>query len=207
MFNLFRKKPIPINFNISLLIITDTHNCLTYEELEEKTKGKKFDACLLLGDLSDEDLYIIKNEIKNIPIYGVLGNHYGWDLYDKYNIENIHGKVIEINGIRIAGIQGGLKYKNANTALYTDQESVEIAKKIEPADILISHDSPKHFHGKDDFAHSGLKGITYYCKKNKVPLNIHGHHHRHRIGVLKNGTRVMCCYGIEVVNIIADEKW
>lgn len=187
---------LPINFSLKMLIITDTHGCLNPSEIPQD----KFDVCLLLGDLFKDDIMIIKEKIINIPIYGVLGNHDGFELYDKYGIENIHGKVVEVNGVRIVGIQGSLRYKYSDMPLYTDEESVEIAEKMEEADILISHDSPKYLHGDNDFAHSGLQGITRYCEKWNVPLNIHGHHHDNMRSVLENGTTSICCYGVRLID-------
>ncbi|MEE0929913.1 MAG: metallophosphoesterase family protein [Acutalibacteraceae bacterium] len=195
MFEFLKPKAKPIDFNVKLLIITDTHNCLEEEELNNINA----DVCLLLGDITDRDLSIIKQKV-DIPIYGILGNHDSWTLYDKYNIENIHGKVIDIYGIKIAGLQGSIRYKLSDAPLYTDDESVEISKTIPYTDILISHDCPKYLYGKNNFAHSGLKGITEYCNKNRTPLNIHGHHHKRTLSKLKNGTVCIGCYGVQIID-------
>lgn len=188
---------LPINFNLRMLIITDTHGCLREDEIPLDHSA---DVCFLLGDMSLHDIAIVQEHIDTIPIYGVLGNHDGFDLYDRCGIENIHGKVIEINGVRIAGMQGSLRYKDTNFPFYTDEESIEIANSIEPADILISHDYPKYLYGSDDWAHSGLQGITHYCEKHSVPLNIHGHFHDNRMSVLTNGTTSMCRYGVHIID-------
>ena len=37
--------------------------------------------------------------------------------------------------------------------------------------------------------------------KNKIPINIHGHIHKNRLKMLKNGTKVQCVYGIELLEI------
>ena len=189
--------PLPINFNLRMLVITDTHGCLEKNDIPYNHRA---DVCLLLGDLSMQDIAIIKEQVIGIPIYGVLGNHDGFELYDRCGIENIHGKVIEVNGVRIAGMGGSLRYKDSPMPLYTDEESVEIAEGMEAADILISHDSPKYLHSDQDFAHSGLQGITRYCEKYNVPLNIHGHHHDPKKCVLANGTRSICCYKVQIID-------
>ena len=190
-------KPFPINFYFKALVIADGHGCLDSNDIPDCS----VDACLLLGDLSPREIEIIKKRMKGTPIYGVLGNHDVFDLYDRCGVENIHGKVVEVNGIRLAGIQGSLRYKDSDMPLYTDKESVEIAEKMNAANILISHDSPKHFHCNESLAHSGLQGITRYCEKHSVPLNIHGHFHENAIGALGNGTNVICCYGAQIVEI------
>ena len=197
------KKPAPVNkqisidFNLRMLIIADTHGCLYEDEIPFDHTA---DVCLLLGDLSLQDIAIIQEHIDDIPIYGVLGNHDDFDLYDMCGIENIHGKVVEVKGVRVAGIQGSLRYKYSDMPLYTDEESVEIAEAMGAADILISHDSPKYLHGTNDFAHSGLQGITRYCEKYSVPLNIHGHHHENMKSVLPNGTTSICCHKVQIMD-------
>lgn len=188
---------------LKLLFIADTHDCLYYEEetLEYIKSIKNYDYCVLLGDHSVNDLQEILKIIPSNKIFGVLGNHDSWEKYSEYGINNIDGKVINVNGIRIAGISGSFKYKNSeNYALYTHEESIEIANKMGYADILISHD--KQF-TKDNHspAHDGLKGITEYLYKNRVPLNIHGHLHEDSEQLLKNGTKSICLYKVRYMEL------
>lgn len=192
---------LPVNFYIKALVIADGHGCLEDEEIPDEN----VDVCLLLGDLSLDDIAIVKNRVRNIPTYGILGNHDGFDLYEKAGIENIHGRVVEVNKIKIAGFQGSFRYKNSNFPFFDDNESVEIADQMPAADILISHDSPKYFHGVQDYAHNGLQGITHYCEKHSVPINIHGHFHENGSGYLGNGTFSICCYKVGVVTITPNE--
>lgn len=121
-------------------------------------------------------------------------------MYEKYDIANIHGKVININGVTIAGIGGIFKHKNSSVyALYTHEENLDIAKHMKEADILISHDRPylKTF----DYAHDGLKEITTYLYKNHVSLSIHVHLHEESEEVLKNGTKVICLYNCKLLEL------
>ncbi len=190
-------------YNLKILFITDTHNCLTYDKecIEYIKNAKDYDYCILLGDHSAEDLYEITQIIPKDKICGVLGNHDSWDKYKENGINNIDGKTIEIKGTKIAGISGSFKYKNTDQyALYTHEESIEIADKMEKADILVSHDKPftKDLH---DNAHDGLKGITKYLYKNQVPLHIHGHLHEESEEYLKNGTKTICLFKAKIVEI------
>ncbi len=191
------------NYNLRILFITDTHNCLTYdkESLDYIKRIKEYDCCILLGDHSANDLYEITKIIPKEKLYGVLGNHDSWEKYQEYSITDINGKVINIKGIRIAGISGSFKYKNSdNYALYTHEESIEIANNLEEADILISHDKP-FTEDHQDMAHDGLKGITEYLYKNHIPLHIHGHLHEEYEEVLKNGTKSLCLYKTKLLQI------
>jgi len=189
--------------NIKILFITDTHNCLTYEKeiLDQIKNITEYDYCILLGDHSADDLYEITKIIPKEKICGVLGNHDSWEKYKEYDIKNIDGKVIDIKGIRIAGISGSFKYKNSDQyALYTHEESIEIANNMEAADILVSHDKPFTEKQYGD-AHDGLKGITQYIYKNHIPLHIHGHLHEESEEILKNGTKSIGLYKIKLIEL------
>lgn len=183
-------------YNLKLLFIADTHNCLKdgNEILKYIQEQKDYDYCILLGDHSASDIEEILKVIPLNKICGILGNHDSWNKYDIYGITNISGKVIDIKGIRIAGISGGHKYKNSNEyVLYTHEESIQIANNIEKADILITHDKP-FIQDNHNSAHDGLKGITEYIYKNYIALHIHGHLHEESEQILKNGTKSICLY-------------
>lgn len=190
-------------YNINILFITDTHNCLTYdkETLEYIQNVKDYDYCILLGDHSADDLYEITKIIPKDKLCGVLGNHDSWDKYKEYGINNIDGTVLNIKGVRIAGISGSYKYKNSDQyALYTHEESIDIANRMDNADILISHDKPYTEKQFGD-AHDGLKGITEYIYKNRIPLHIHGHLHEESEDILKNGTKTICLYKVKLMEL------
>lgn len=189
--------------NLKVLFITDTHNCLSYEKetLEYIKNIKDYDYCILLGDHSAEDLYEITKIIPKDKLCGVLGNHDSWDKYKEYGINNIDGNVIDINGVKIAGMSGSYKYKNSDQyALYTHEESIDIANRMDEADILVSHDKPYTEKQFGD-AHDGLKGITEYIYKNKIPLHIHGHLHEESEDILKNGTKTICIYKVKLMEL------
>lgn len=189
--------------NLKLLIIADTHDCLTNDEEMIQTISidpNSYDACLLLGDISGKDMETILKYISKDKTYGILGNHDSLDKLSYYNIENINGKVIEINGLKIAGLQGSYKYKESEYAMYTHEESIELVEKMEQADILISHDRP-FIQNNNDKAHDGLIGITNYIYKNHIAINIHGHLHQNDLEYLKNGTKVIGVYGCKIIEI------
>lgn len=187
--------------HINILIITDTHNCLSYdEESIEKIKSAKYDICIILGDISNNDICEILKIIPYEKIYGLLGNHDSSDRFDESKIRNLNGKVVTINNVRIAGIQGSYRYKDGDYGMYTHEESIQIADQMPEADILVSHDRP-YITDNNDIVHDGLKGITYYCYKNHIKLEIHGHLHEESEEFLKNGTRVLGKYKVNVISI------
>ena len=187
--------------HINILIITDTHNCLYYDkESIEKIKNAKYDICLLLGDITNSDIYEILKIVPYDKIYGLLGNHDGLDRFEESKIRNLNGQVIIVNNVKIAGLQGSHRYKMGDYGMYSHEESIEIADKIPKAEILVSHDRPFLIDNNDN-VHDGLKGVTYYCYKNHIKLEIHGHLHEESEEVLKNGTKVIGTYKVQLLNI------
>ena len=190
-------------YNLKLLFIADTHNCLKEgnETLKFIQEQKGYDYCILLGDHSASDIEEILKVIPLNKICGILGNHDSWNKYENYGITNINGKFIDIKGIKIAGLGGGFKYKNSNEyVLYTHEESIQIANTIEKTDILITHDKA-FIEDNNNPAHDGLKGITEYIYKNHIALHIHGHLHEEKEEILKNGTKSICLYMAKLLEL------
>ena len=186
---------------IKLLIITDTHNSLDENELNSViNEHPDFNACLLLGDHSDNDIKKVLNYISKDKIYALLGNH-DTNYIDNYNLNNFNGQIIDINGVKLLGIQGSFKYKPVDFPSFTQEDSVRFLKDKEPVDILISHDGPFDDNMINNPAHQGLFGITYYLFKNKVKYNIHGHLHNEFEKRLANGTIEKSLYGITYIEL------
>lgn len=142
-------------------MIADTHGCYEYpdEKLLELWKmSPSYDGMFLLGDISIRELQTIRKYFK-CPLYGL--DFVGWS--------------------------GSIKYKNSDRSMMTDEESIDFAKTLPHADILISHDIPKR--DTKDFSHSGLKGISMYLEEHKIALHIHGHIHVQEDVMRENGTR------------------
>ncbi len=192
------------SYGINILFITDTHNCLAYSDKYlnyiKSLKATDYDICLILGDVSSLDIDAIKSIIPKEKLFGIAGNHDSINIMDANNITNIHGKVIECKGIKIAAMMGSNRYKQGDYGMITQDESIQIAKSMETADILVTHDKA-YIWDKNDDVHDGLKGITYYLYKNHIPIHIHGHLHEEFEEVLKNGTKSICLFQIKLLQL------
>lgn len=187
--------------NIKLLIITDTHNTLDENNLINTiNEHPDYDVCLLLGDHSDNDIKKVLNHISKDKIYALLGNH-DVNYIDNYGLNNLNGNIIDVNGVRLLGIQGSFKYKPVNFPSFSQEGSVSFLKDMQESDILISHDGPFDDEKKNDPAHQGLFGITYYLYKNRVKYNIHGHLHEEFDKVLDNGTIEKSLFGVKYIEL------
>ncbi len=191
-------------FNLKILFITDTHNCLAYTDKYlnylESINSSDYDLCLLLGDLSGLDIDEIKRIVPKEKMYGIVGNHDSIDILEKNDIENINGKVIYCKNVKIAAIMGSNRYKEGNYGMQTQEESLRLAEIMESSDILISHDRA-YIYDNNDNVHDGLKGITYYIYKNHIPIHIHGHLHEEFEETLKNGSKSIGLFQIKLLEL------
>lgn len=189
------------NKHIKMIVISDTHGCLKEDDFSKFiAEHVEFDICLLLGDHSVGDIGIILKYIAEEKIYALLGNHDN-NYIGKFNLKNLNGKIININGVKLLGIQGSYKYKPDDFPSFTQKDSIEFLNNKEKVDILVSHDAPYGFCGRNDVAHQGLFGILYYLFKNKVPYCIHGHLHTPYTKQMVNGTKVKCYYMYNFVEL------
>lgn len=163
-----------------------------------------YSCCLLLGDIPLETLFRIK-ELVAKPIYAVGGNHDTREMYINANIPYIHGGLVEVNGLSIVGLEGSHRYKKSEELLMlTQEESINTANELPPADILISHDSSFGRYGEEPNK-CGLKGIRNYIKKHKPKLHLHGHYHiydKYAVGK----TRCIACYRCMIVDTNGDTE-
>lgn len=198
-----------------ILAIADLHWDLSPNELQIlQSANQTCDLCICLGDISLDQLRIIKRNI-NIPIIGVLGNHDTQDLLNDADIENAHGKVVEIQGLKIAGLSGAPKYtERLHRILYTREEAENIIESMSanPADILISHSGS--YNKNADKSHIGFRAIDNYMKKVRPAYVIHGHDHVPSKKIKKyfwkkNGRRSVtqiCVFRVEVIEIVVNKK-
>lgn len=119
----------------------------------------------------------------------------------EFNINNLNGKIININGTTILGTQGSFRYKPSDFPSFTQRESMLFLNDKPNADILVSHDNSFDNNMIGNPAHQGLFGITYYLLKNKVPYHIHGHIHNPYRKELLNGTKEISVYMYEYIEL------
>lgn len=193
---------------MKLLCCADLHNSFDLTHFETQTYDKEPDIIVTLGDISVQDLRIIKRTADNlgIPAIGICGNHDEPFALQSVGIDDLHDKVKTIDGVTFAGIGGSLRYKRSNYMFLTQQQSIDIAKQLPEADVLITHDKAyigwfvdsKSQYAKDP--HAGLVGISKYIRKNRPRYHLYGHLHQ-RMTEEKHGMTSMCVYGIQLIDI------
>ena len=186
--------------------LTDLHNC-TYPGLIRRLEKESPDIVLCTGDIIncpsfprvpsyDIALSFYAELAQRFPVYAVPGNHEDISEIEEAGITNIHGKRYRIGDFVIAGFGGCYRYKDHKKTdgicLMTDEESLEFAKNLPKADILVSH-APCKTKSFDD-AHSGLDGISWYISTHKPKYHFYGHIHEPQTHFYPDGTRAECVY-------------
>ncbi len=154
----------------------------------------------MLGDHYNRDIEIIVRNIDKSKLYGIKGNH-DYDYLQDYDIPNINGQIININGIKILGMEGSFKYKPVDFPSFIHDESIAFLENKAKVDILVTHDKKFDPEKLRDPAHQGLIGITNYIYKNRVPIHIHGHIHEPYKKQWINGTTEYSVFGYETIKI------
>ena len=142
-----------------------------------------YDLILSCGDLKQEYLEFLVT-MSNRPLLYVPGNHdKGYINYPPEGCECVDDKVIEVCGLRIAGLGGCIRY-NLGVYQYTDEEMARRVRRLEPkihalggVDIIISHSPPRGYGDADDNAHHGFKAFVRLMDKYHPKYFIHGHVH------------------------------
>lgn len=183
-----------------ILLCADMHGMTNIVSNYASAFADHYDATFILGDTEWFALREILAAAKTDRVYGILGNHDKWTLYDNYPVENIHGKCVSVNGVNFAGFQGSERYSGADRPMYTQEESRAVAKTIPAADVLLAHTSP--YTGSHDPAHTGLIGIDDYIKAHHPKYVFHGHHHDDTESVSADGrTKIVGLYRVRPVII------
>ena len=138
--------------------------------------GGRADLLLACGDLSDQLILEAAQAYGNPRILAVKGNH---DLPAPFPcpIEDLHLKVVEVGGLRIGGFNGCWKYKSRGAFLYDQAEAHQLLADFPPVDILLTHNSPRGIHDREDGIHQGFDALTDYIHLHEPRMVIHGHQH------------------------------
>lgn len=214
-----------------IIFCGDPHGC--FANVVSAVHKYRPEAVILLGDYNLE--MPLENYLQAIigmtKIFWIPGNHdfdstaeYENLFYSALSYNNLHLKVVEIGGLRIAGLGGifkeniwmsgclpkwidkrhWLQCKPTNVKkipLHLDNaiwhHEFEKMKKTVRADILVTHEAPScHRHGK--------KAIEELAKAIGATKIFHGHHHYYYQDTI-NGIAVTCAPIGGVVNLDGEQ--
>jgi len=125
-------------------VISDTHGNLRQMKMREVIQSKP-DVIFLLGDVAPDDFSTIRSYsfFKDVPMFGVVGNHDDPPVLERHGITDLHLNVVNFNGFNLGGYGGAIKYKNDDYfLLHTNAESERELEELPKCDILLCHDKP-----------------------------------------------------------------
>lgn len=194
-------------FKLKTLFVSDLHGGFIKKP---KELPKKTDMIFFLGDNGETMVRTILDLYPGVPAYGVAGNHDGPTLYSNTRVIELHGQTVDVNGLKVAGLGGCIRYKGAKMKwLFTEAEAREVLITIGKADFIISHSPPARKMDKEYVvghkdgrsypeAHRGFIELGKYIDRYHPLAIFHGHLHSCQ-DYFHNSTLVKGIYGIEEV--------
>jgi Icc-related predicted phosphoesterase len=170
------------------------------------------DLIVSCGDLPPEYLTVITTRLQ-APLFFVKGNHdIRYDLKPPDGCVDIHGKLVQFQGLKILGLEGSRWY-NGGPNQYTERQMRRIIRNLKIGlwwkggiDMVISHAPPRHVHDAEDRCHKGFKSFNRLINHYAPKYFIHGHIHAHfdkfadRLTIIEN-TKVINSYGYTILEI------
>ena len=196
---------------------------------DEKIKQRFSDIELVLacGDLPFYYLEYVVTML-NVPVYYVLGNHCPPVRGDYPGTKlkqppggavNLDGRVVNHDGLILAGLEGSIRYNRRPYHQYTESEMRLKVLRLIPRlliqrlrhgrylDILITHSPPLDIHDGSDHAHRGFAVFRWFMKTFQPRHLIHGHKHvyssREATETRYHDTWVINAFGHKVLDIEA----
>lgn len=147
------------------------------------------DMILSAGDLKAEYLSFLVT-MANRPLVYVHGNHDGdYDRRPPEGCDSAEDRIVKVNGIRILGLGGCLRYNAGKAYHYTEQEMARRIRRLYfrlrragGVDIVLTHAPPRGIGDAEDPAHRGFEAFLKLMERWKPRYLIHGHVHK-RYGV------------------------
>ncbi len=140
--------------------------------------ARKADAVFATGDLSDP---VWEAEC---PVFYVFGNHDDPALlasrFRSRPDADVHGRVVQWQGLKIGGVGGCLPYKSHPRGQLTEVEFTEVLERLGPVDVLLTHVAPP-IGATDDEIHACPKALRVYLEKHQPWLHLFGHTHQNMV--------------------------
>lgn len=194
---------------ITVLAIADAVSPSLYDYFDPE-RWRTVDLVLSAGDLPPEYLSFLCSCL-NVPVLYVRGNHDGRYARERFDgCENIHGRVVTVRGLRIAGFEGCRRY-NDGPCQFSEAEMGRIVgrvgrrhRRLGSPDIVLTHAPPAGCHDSPDRCHQGFDCFATLIRKWQPALFVHGHMHAYERGPARSSldtTTVVNAYPFQVIEV------
>ena len=164
---------------------------------EDGLRQLKPDLILSAGDLPFDYLENLVTRA-GVPLLYVPGNHdadvkfhrstYGPVVVEEpipgpEGCDNVDGKILEVDGLRIAGLGGSIRYREGpnqytQAAMRRRALALELRARLrKPPDVLLTHSPPRGLGDGDDLPHQGFEAFNRLLTVLHPRLMVHGHLH------------------------------
>lgn len=199
---------------LTILTIADEVCASLYDRFQPE-RWRSVDLVLSSGDLPPEYLDYLCTRL-NVPILYVRGNHDGSYRQSQFDgCTNVHGRIVECRGLRIAGFEGCRRY-NGGPVQYSESEMRHRVGRLRlqsyrhgPPHIVLSHAPPAGCHDGSDTAHRGFECFNRLIEAWKPAYFVHGHTHAYygcppvtRVGA----TTVVNAYPFRLIQVPVSDK-
>ncbi|MBQ9647874.1 MAG: metallophosphoesterase family protein [Oscillospiraceae bacterium] len=141
------------------------------------------DLILSCGDLKADYLSFLVT-MANVPLLYVHGNHdASYAKFPPEGCECVDGKLVTVNGLRILGLGGSMRY-NGGAHQYTERQMAWRLMGLWPklllaggADIVLTHAPARGVGDADDPAHRGFACFRRLLDTFRPGYLVHGHVH------------------------------
>lgn len=165
-----------------ILAIADAEDDVLASQLSGKSLGR-FDLVVSCGDLGPAYLDFVAT-MANAPLAYVRGNHdVGYDDDFAMGGINLDGRIEQIGGLRFAGLEGSLDYREGIVGYSQGEMSRKAAKLGLRAaltggiDVLVTHAPAKGYGDLPDGPHQGFDAFNGLLNWVHPKLMLHGHVH------------------------------
>ena len=196
---------------MKILALADHESPYLWNEHSGK-KLREYDLILSAGDLKASYLSFLVT-MARCPLLYVHGNHDGpYTLQPPEGCDCIDGRLVTVNGLRILGLGGSLRY-NDGPCQYTEKEMrwrvIRLMLQLHRAggvDIVLTHAPIAGYGDLPDRCHTGFEVFAPLIEQTKPAYFLHGHVHlNYGGGKLERvreypfadgsgGTRLVNCY-------------
>ena len=159
----------------------------------------------------------------DVPLYFVRGNHdkeveygSGGTISAPGGGINLHRRVVNHEGILMAGVEGSLRYREGPYQYSQLEMWLHVCSLLPKLlrnrliygrylDIFITHAPPRGIHDMDDLTHRGINAFRWLIDVFRPAYHLHGHIHIIKPNTitetLLGQTKVINVYGFREINI------
>jgi hypothetical protein len=208
---------------VRVLAIADEVSPFVYSERFPANLGD-VDVVLSAGDVPGYLLEFLATRLTTPPVY-VFGNHADGYVVDDDGETRVkpggcidaHRRIVEVGGLRIAGIEGSARYR-PGPHQYAEREMERFAlafaprlawdrrRRDPPVDVLLTHAPPVGPHAGADVPHRGVPAFNRFHRWWRPQLHVHGHVHLNganapRRYVTEEGVQVVNAFGFTLFDV------